>query len=127
MEGWQSDLMHSFAKAAVERPKGLNPFPSSNLGDIMELLTTTQSCRVHKSHSPHSHQNHMHHILPKSLGGKSESNNLIAVCPTGHYNIHIIIDEWMRGGDTPSWEFLKHFGNKERYWAEAAHTAYKNL
>lgn len=90
-------------------------------------LTTSELCRVHKHHSPRSHKNHMHHVLPRSMGGKTEPNNLIPVCPTGHYNIHTLIDSWVNAGGEPHWEILKHYGHSERYWAESAYVSYKNL
>jgi hypothetical protein len=33
--------------------------------------------------------NHIHHIVPKSLGGTNEEENLIPLCSKHHFQIHV--------------------------------------
>lgn len=48
-------------------------------------------CEVHGSHRPEVITVHHHHVLPLGMGGPDKPENRIAVCPTGHYNIHAVL------------------------------------
>lgn len=77
-----------------------------------------KECKVHAYHSPRQEYCQRHHILPLSWGGKSEGTNLISICPTGHANIHYLLDQYEEHDGTPPWDILRSFGPKERKLAE---------
>lgn len=54
-------------------------------------------CRVCRT----AKANDVHHILFRSMGGKDVANNLIAVCPRCHQDIHghVVKLRWREGGN----------------------------
>lgn len=50
------------------------------------------NCTVHGTHWPRSHSTVFHHIWPLGMGGPDTKENQVEVCPTGHTNIHMLID-----------------------------------
>lgn len=89
-----------------------------------EIRTTSQPCQLHTRHLPESHQNHFHHIWPLGDGGPDIMDNKVAVCPTGHYNIHVLLTEFkVYMGNVP-YTILRTFSFEERKYAELG---YKRL
>lgn len=83
-----------------------------------EVYMTSQPCQVHQRHVPEPHVNHRHHVWPKGEGGPDIADNIIAVCPTGHYSIHDLIKEYkMYMGKVP-YSVLRRFSLGERKYAE---------
>lgn len=58
-------------------------------------------CQVHRRHSPEPRVLHQHHIQPESMGGTSALDNMVTVCPTGHYNIHLYLSALVNGTPRP--------------------------
>lgn len=81
------------------------------------LLTTREACQVHKEHSPRSHINHRHHIWPLGEGGPDTPRNRVIVCPTGHSNIHALLDLYRRNNGPPSSASIRRFTHQERVYA----------
>lgn len=77
---------------------------------MTEPKTTTEACRAHGFHSPRPNYSELHHILPMSWGGPDVADNRIAICPTGHANVHRLLDALRRGGDVD----LRGWGPGER-------------
>jgi hypothetical protein len=48
-------------------------------------------CAVHRYHWPAPLGLHVHHVWPLGMGGPDVAWNEVAVCPTGHDNIHRIM------------------------------------
>jgi hypothetical protein len=87
-------------------------------------LTTQQPCTVHNKHTPTSHINHEHHVWPLGHGGPDIAENKIVVCPTGHYNIHALLQEYLTAhGDVP-YSLVKTYGKGER---DAAKLGYDRI
>lgn len=57
-------------------------------------------CAVHGRHSPKPMRTVRHHVFPQEYGGPTTGANLVAVCDTGHYNIHFGIDAILNGAKT---------------------------
>lgn len=82
------------------------------------LRTTTQACQVHNKHIPESRMNHRHHIWPLGEGGPDIEDNIVVCCPTGHYNIHDLLQQYrMLMGDVP-YATLRRYSHGERRFAE---------
>src|SRR6266699_829326 len=72
----------------------------------------TGICKVHGYHgsaAPLATQ--LHHVWPLGMGGPDEDENLVEICPTGHVNIHTIIDNLIDGEPTPSAHHLESRNN----------------
>ncbi len=89
------------------------------------LLKTTHPCQVHSGlHVPASHLNHKHHVWPLSLGGPDSRTNQVIVCPTGHYNIHALLDEYVTlRGEVP-WSVIRRYAFGERKYAKLGYECY---
>lgn len=79
-------------------------------------VATTLPCQVHGGHRPESHVNDVHHVWPLGDGGPNHAANRIVVCPTGHYNIHRLLDLYRAGG-VPPWSVRRTYGFWERRFA----------
>lgn len=91
-----------------------------------QLLTTTRPCTVHRTHTPTSHINHKHHVWPLGHNGPDVAENKIVVCPTGHYNIHRLLEEYLAGaGVPPPYSVLKQFSRGERELAKLGYERIK--
>lgn len=55
-------------------------------------------CRCVAEHRPPVLEYAYHHILPKSLGGPDDPDNLVALCPTAHANVHELLRLMCRSG-----------------------------
>lgn len=86
--------------------------------EIVSAEASATGCRVHHSHAPEPKVFHRHHVVPRSWGGGS--GETVDVCPTGHYNVHHLIDAYVRAGGDPGWDVRKHYGPFERSLAERA-------
>lgn len=51
-------------------------------------------CALHLYHRPKPLRVVWHHVWPQYLGGPNIKANLRAVCDTGHYNVHDLLD-WL--------------------------------
>lgn len=82
------------------------------------IFTTVQPCIVHKQHMPGSHINHRHHVWPRGHGGPDVEDNIIAVCATGHMNIHDLLSHYlMLTGDVP-YSIIRTYTVGERKYAK---------
>ncbi len=82
----------------------------------------TGICKVHGYHgsaAPLATQ--LHHVWPLGMGGPDEDENLVEICPTGHVNIHTIIDNLIDGEPTPSAHHMENLIAKRGFdkWVEA--------
>lgn len=50
-------------------------------------------CAVHRTHTPKPLGVVVHHVQPKAMGGPDVEANRVTVCPTGHLNIHRLLDD----------------------------------
>lgn len=82
----------------------------------MDRFETTAPCEVHAYHSPRPQYQEVHHRVPLSWGGSDDVENRINVCPTGHRNIHRLLDALRDGADVT----LSDWGPGERATALAA-------
>jgi hypothetical protein len=103
-------------------------------------INWSHPCALHKYHAPEGMRRVVHHVWPKAWGGPESRNNVLPVCFTGHDDIHLILDEYLRLarlglGPRPSWNGrgrtdpkywpgLMHFGAAER---EIAAIGWKSL
>jgi hypothetical protein len=55
-------------------------------------------CYLHKTHSPEPLNAAIHHVLPKSWGGPDVESNKVTICPTGHENVHTILNWFVKFG-----------------------------
>lgn len=95
---------------------------------------TERHCPCVANHVPNPKVLHRHHIVPKSWGGTDttpahgdalsdltlDAANLIGLCPTAHENVHRLLNEYVRQGKTPTWDFREHFTYNERLLAGVA-------
>lgn len=77
-------------------------------------------CRCVARHNPRPQNHAVHHILPQSWGGKSVTANLVKLCPTGHENVHTLLNLYVHAGDVPSRLVLSGFNPHTRMLAKAA-------
>lgn len=54
-------------------------------------------CDVHGSHTPKPLRIEAHHLQPLGMAGPDTPSNRVNVCPTGHFNIHHVLDDLLRG------------------------------
>lgn len=89
-------------------------------------------CYLHLSHSPAPLNAAVHHVLPKSWGGPDTLDNKVTLCPTGHENVHTVLNWFVSFGSpeaVPSY-LSKHVGDSTmalalRAWNQRpAHTPY---
>ncbi len=84
-----------------------------------QLMTTTLPCQVHIArHIPNSHVNHRHHIWPLGYDGPDVPENIVVVCPTGHANIHKLLDLFIRTSGEIGYNTLKAWSVQERHYAK---------
>ena len=58
----------------------------------------------------------VHHIWPLGMGGSDVAANRVAICPTGHTNVHDLLRAALKGTgvDTLPWEYRRRFHFAER-------------
>jgi hypothetical protein len=90
-----------------------------------QIRTTTAPCQLHQArHIPTSHVNHRHHIWPLGEGGPDIEDNIVVACPTGHYNTHLLYNEFkLYEGDVP-YKVLRRYSQGEREYAELGYKRY---
>ncbi len=88
------------------------------------LRTTSQPCEIHTRHIPESRVNHRHHIWPQGQGGPNIEDNIAVVCPTGHYNIHDLLNHYISMMGKVPYEIKRRYSLRER---ELAELGYKRL
>lgn len=54
-------------------------------------------CVVHKEHRPRPARTVRHHVWPQEFGGPSVPTNLVWICDTGHYTIHVGLALLLKG------------------------------
>lgn len=57
-----------------------------------------QRCLCIAEHRPYPLELERHHILPASLGGSSDEDNLVYVCPTAHTSTHELMRLMFKAG-----------------------------
>lgn len=85
---------------------------------MTQLLTTREPCLLHERHIPNPHLNHFHHVWPLGDGGPDIDENIVVVCPTGHANIHTLLDLYRLHLGQPPYAVVRTFAFKEREYAQ---------
>lgn len=80
------------------------------------------TCSVHDYHSPRPQLLDLHHVIPVSWGGAVGLSNETHICPTGHRNVHALLDAWVAAKGEPSWEIRRSYGLRERDLAAAGYS-----
>jgi hypothetical protein len=111
------DYDRLFVQARLERAPEPGPAPVL-IGAHDEIRQTNLPCILHKHHIPTPRVNHEHHVWPLGDGGPNIPENKIVVCPTGHYNIHALLDQLRRHRGEPPYTVLSMFAVKERAYAK---------
>jgi hypothetical protein len=68
--------------------------------EFLPEVGKASSCAVAKYHAPRVLRFVWHHIQPEGCGGASTAANLIPVCDSCHYSIHILLWQVANGGVT---------------------------
>lgn len=56
------------------------------------LITGSWTCSLHKDHgSAKPIRGAVHHVWPRGAGGPDIPSNRVAVCETGHANVHTVM------------------------------------
>ena len=58
---------------------------------FLEGIGHADHCQISVTHRPKTLRYVWHHILPQVCGGKTEAPNLVSLCDSCHYTIHIIM------------------------------------
>jgi hypothetical protein len=78
-----------------------------------ERRTTSVSCQAHLYHAPEPDYQELHHVLPLGWGG--DPKGLVwALCPTGHANVHRLLDAYRKYGGRPPWNIERRYGPVDR-------------
>lgn len=59
------------------------------------------TCEAAAYHRPKPLRFVWHHVLPEACGGKTERNNLVALCDSCHYSAHMLLWLLANGGIPP--------------------------
>lgn len=89
------------------------PMDNPVMGEGDVLLHTSLPCLIHPTHQPHPHVNHLHHVWPRGDGGPNIEANRVVVCPTGHYNIHHLLERFKASHGHLHGEALHGYGPQE--------------
>lgn len=73
----------------MDRPALLDQDPWAAV--LAAAAATPGACALHRAHTPRTLTLHHHHIFPLGMGGPDEPWNVLAVCPTGHVNVHLML------------------------------------
>lgn len=68
-------------------------------------LGRASSCAGYTSaHRPRPLRYVWHHVLPQVAGGKTNKANLVSLCDSCHYSVHVLLWRLARAnGDVPGW------------------------
>lgn len=72
----------------------------------------THPCLCVNEHRPMIHRTHIHHIHPLSFGGPDIDSNKIALCPTIHGEVHLILEDWCRQKKCAAYTGGSHYAFK---------------
>ncbi len=86
--------------------------------DIGDVTQTSAPCDLHTRHIPESRINMRHHVWPLADGGPDIEDNIIAVCPTGHYNIHDLLEQYRMNMGRAHYAITRRFSLAERHYAK---------
>jgi hypothetical protein len=81
---------------------------------------TGEGCTCVATHSPKAYVPVQHHIKPQSWGGLTVPSNLIVICSNTHDATHRLLDEYVRLGGEPPWDFRRDYGPLPRRLAASA-------
>lgn len=81
-------------------------------------------CVAHKTHSPRPQEYQQHHVFPKGWGG-AETGLQVTICPTGHVNVHELLDEYRAANGVPIWTIRRSYGPGERALATQGWDLYR--
>ena len=82
------------------------------------FAASAPTCQVHNTHEPRPLRLVDHHIQPLGMGGADAPANRVAVCDTGHYNIHRLLDDLIRSNGA---SMRRGGGHTERALAQAGY------
>jgi hypothetical protein len=85
---------------------------------MSQPIGTTLPCEVHSGHAPHSHINDRHHVWPLGAGGPDIPENIVVVCPTGHRNIHSLLEQYQAHRGEVPFAISRRYALKERHYAQ---------
>lgn len=83
-----------------------------------QIRTTSQPCQLHTRHVPESHVNHRHHVWPLGEGGPNIEDNIIVACPTGHSNLHDLLQHFRIHQGEPPYAVMRRYSLEERKYAK---------
>lgn len=75
---------------------------------------TGVKCYCVNNHNPNPKELHFHHDWPLSAGGPDTEDNLRALCPTTHANVHELWRMYEKIGGAPPWNILRRYSNFTR-------------
>jgi HNH endonuclease len=76
-------------------------------------------CAIHNRHQDEPESFDRHHIVPESWGGPTKASNLATLCPTGHRDVHTLLNLLvMGGGQLQSWVKWRHWNSATRALAK---------
>ncbi len=84
--------------------------------------SANEPCRVHTKHVPNPHSVDRHHVWPTADGGPDIPENIVVVCPTGHRNIHDLLNLFKLFRGKPPYIELRKFAFEERTLAELGYS-----
>lgn len=88
-------------------------------------MSSSVACALHQTHCPSLHDTDDHHVVPKSWfekAGIAVQTPHALICPTGHRNVHLLIDHLVEHGGVFDWDFAKHYAAAERDLALQGYT-----
>ncbi len=88
-------------------------------------LTSSLPCQQHSKHFPKVQLTHRHHVWPLGLGGPDIEDNIVIICPTGHTNVHRLIDEYKAMNGNVPYSVIRRFAWSERRLAKLGWDRYK--
>ena len=58
---------------------------------FLEGIGPATHCQISVTHRPRTLRYVWHHVLPQVCGGQTQAPNLVSLCDSCHYSIHIIM------------------------------------
>jgi hypothetical protein len=98
-------------------------------------MSHADPCEVHADHNPQPWDVEVHHVWPTGMGGPNVPANRVALCPTGHTNVHALLRLAFKAGGVHlvPWPTRRRFHVEERalarlgYHAALDHPGYRAL